>query len=59
VDAVYDRTANTVTVTSPAAGTVTVSGARTDGFTTYGTDVSANLTLAAGGSVVFTPSLRP
>jgi hypothetical protein len=59
VDAVFDRTANTVTVTSPAAGTVTVSGARTSGFTTYGTDVSASLTLTAGGSVVFTPSLRP
>ena len=26
---------------------------------TYGTDVSASLTLTAGGSVVFTPSLRP
>jgi hypothetical protein len=59
VDAVYDRTANTVTVTSPAAGTITVSGARTTGFTTYGTDVSASLTLTAGTPVVFTPSLRP
>ena len=59
VDAVYDRTANTVTITSPAAGTVTVSGARTAGFTAYGTDVSAPITLAAGTPVTFTPSLRP
>ena len=58
VDAVYNRSANTVTVSSPAAGTVTVSGARTAGFTTYGTDVSASLTLTAGGSTVFTPTLR-
>jgi hypothetical protein len=59
VDAVYDKAANTVTVTSPAAGTVTVSGARTAGFSTYGTDVSAPITLTAGVSTVFTPSLRP
>jgi hypothetical protein len=59
VDAVYDRVANTVTVTSPVAGKVTVSGARTAGFTTYGTEVSAPITLAAGTPVTFTPSLRP
>jgi hypothetical protein len=59
VDAVYDRTANRVTVTSPAAGQVTVSGARTTGFTTYGTDVSATLTLAAGVAQQFAPQLRP
>jgi hypothetical protein len=57
VDAVYNRAANTVTVTSPAAGNVTVSGARTAGFTTYGNEVSAVITLAAGTPVTFTPSL--
>jgi hypothetical protein len=59
VDAVYDRAANTVTVTSPAAGGVTVSGARTTGFTTYGSEVSAQITLAANTPVTFTPSLLP
>ena len=59
VDAVYDRAANTVTVTSPAAGAVTVSGARTTGFTTYGSEVSAPITLAANTPVTFTPSLLP
>jgi hypothetical protein len=59
VDAVYDRAANTVTVSSPSAGTVTVSGAQTAGSTVYGSDVSAPITLAAGGSVTFTPNLRP
>jgi hypothetical protein len=58
LDAVYDRAANTVTVTSPATGKITVSGARTAGFTTYGTEVSAPITLAAGTPVTFTPSLR-
>jgi hypothetical protein len=57
VDAVYDRAANKVTVTSPAAGTVTVSGARTAGFTAYGNEVSAPVKLAAGTPVTFTPSL--
>jgi hypothetical protein len=59
VDAVYDRAANTVTVTSPAAGAATVSGARTTGFTTYGNEVSAQITLAANTPVTFTPSLLP
>jgi hypothetical protein len=59
VDAVYDRAANRVTVTSPAAGSVTMSGARTTGFTTYGTEVSAKITLAANTPFTFTPSLLP
>jgi hypothetical protein len=59
VDAVYDRAARTVTVTSPVAGSVTVNGARTAGFTTYGNEVSARLTLSAGTPVVFTPTLLP
>jgi hypothetical protein len=56
---VYDRGANTVTVTSPAAGSVTVSGARTAGFTTYGSEASAKITLTANTPVTFTPSLLP
>jgi hypothetical protein len=59
VDAVYDRGANTVTVSSPAAGTVTVSGVQTAGSTVYGSDVSAPIALSAGDPVTFTPSLRP
>jgi hypothetical protein len=58
VRAVYNRTTNTVTVSSPAATTVTVSGARTTGFSTYGNEVSAPITLAAGASVTFIPTLR-
>jgi hypothetical protein len=59
VSAVYDRGANTVTVTSPAAGSLTVSGAKTAGFTTYGSEVSAKITLTANTPVTFTPSLLP
>jgi len=59
VDAVYDRTAHTVTVTTPTAGSVTVTGARTAGFTSYGNEVSAKLTLSAGTPVVFTPTVLP
>jgi len=56
--AVYNRTTNTVTVTSPVATTVTVSGANTAGASTYGAEVSAPVTLAAGASFTFTPVLR-
>jgi hypothetical protein len=55
VDAVYDAAANTVTVTSPAAGAVTVSGATTTGYTTYGAEVSAQLTLTPNTPTTFTP----
>jgi hypothetical protein len=58
VDAVYDRAANRVTVTSPTTGKITMSGARTAGFTAYGTEVSAPITLVGGTPVTFTPSLR-
>jgi hypothetical protein len=63
VEAVYDRVAKTVTVTSPAgqsgtASTVTVSGATTAGFTSYGTERSARITVPAGGSVSFVPTVR-
>lgn len=59
VDAVYDSTAKTVTVTSPVAGKVTMSGARTAGFSTYGSEVSAPIALAAATPVTFTPTVRP
>jgi hypothetical protein len=59
VDAVYDRAADTVTVGSTVAGSVTVTGAQTSGYTTYGSESTATLTLAAGTPVVFTPSLLP
>jgi hypothetical protein len=54
VEAVYDRSAGTngsITVTSPAAGTVRVSGAQATGATTYGTDVTAPIALTAGTPV--------
>ncbi len=57
--AVYDRTTNKVTVTSPQAGSVTMTGAATAGFTTYGTEKSAPITLAANTPVTFTPSILP
>jgi hypothetical protein len=59
VSAVYDSGAGTVTVTSPAAGSVTVSGDGGAGSTHYGTEVSANITLAANTPVTFTPTLLP
>jgi hypothetical protein len=59
VDAVYELATNTVTVRSPASGKVTVSGARTTGFTTYGSEVSAPITLTANTPVTFAPQLLP
>jgi hypothetical protein len=58
VSAVYDRTAKTITLTSPVAATVTVSGATTSGYTTYGAEVSAPVTVAAAGSVTFPATVR-
>ncbi|TDC72669.1 hypothetical protein E1193_27240 [Micromonospora sp. KC606] len=53
VEAVYDRSAGTISVTSPAAGTVRLGGvtAATAGATTYGSDVSVPVTLAANTAV--------
>ena len=59
VSAVYDSGANTVTVTSPVAGNVTVSGDGGTGSSTYGTEKSASVTLAANTPVTFTPTLLP
>jgi len=58
-DAVYDRTANTVRLVSPAAGSLTLSGALAPGFTRYGSEVSARVTVAANVAQTFTPSLLP
>jgi len=54
VDAVYDRSTGTVTVTSPAAGTVQVSGVQAASSSTYGTDITAPLVLAANTAVTVT-----
>jgi hypothetical protein len=59
VEAVDDRTANSVSVRSATAGNVTMTGVRTAGFTTYGNESSAQITLAAGTPVTFTPALLP
>jgi hypothetical protein len=58
VDPVYDRSAGTVTVTSPLAGTVQLSGVQTAESTTYGTDVSAPVTLAANTAVTVSAAPR-
>jgi hypothetical protein len=58
VDAVYDRVAGTVTVVSPQAGTVQVGGVQADNATTYGSDVTAPVQLAAGTAVTLTAAVR-
>ncbi|MFB9239801.1 hypothetical protein ACFFWC_30470 [Plantactinospora siamensis] len=57
-DAVLDRSTGRVTVTSPVAGQLIVSGAQTTGATSYGSDISAVLTLAPGTPVTFAPRER-
>jgi hypothetical protein len=59
VDAVYELATNTVTLTSSATATVTVSGAQTAGSSSYGSDVSAPVSVSAGVPVTFTPRLLP
>lgn len=59
VDAVYEAASNTVTVVSPASGSLTVSGAQTAGFSTYGSDVSAPIALTANVPVTFAPRVLP
>lgn len=60
VDAIYDRTEGTITVTSPAAGTVQLGGvtAATAGASTYGTDVTVPVTLTANTAVTFNAAPR-
>lgn len=59
VEAVYDAATETVTVTSPASGTVTVSGAQTADSITYGSEVSASISLTANVPVTFTSRRLP
>ena len=59
LSAVYDAASNTVTVRSSVNGTVQVTGARTAGYTTYGEESSAPITLTANTPVTFTPSRLP
>ncbi|GAA3955119.1 Agd3-related carbohydrate-binding protein [Actinoplanes auranticolor] len=54
VDPVYDRSTGSITVTSPAAGTLQISGAQGTGASTYGTDVTTTLALAADTAVTVT-----
>ena len=56
--AVYNRSTNTVTVSSPVAATVTLSGAKTKNDKPYGNEVSTSLSLTAGQSVTIVPTLR-
>ncbi|MGZ4624691.1 MAG: Agd3-related carbohydrate-binding protein [Kineosporiaceae bacterium] len=51
VDAVYDSATNQVTITSPAAGSLQISGAQASGFTTYGAESTSLITLSAGTPV--------
>jgi hypothetical protein len=59
VDAVYDRGHNRVTVISPAAGTVTVTGAQATGFTDYGDETSGPVELVANTPITLQPDLLP
>jgi hypothetical protein len=54
VDAVYDSSTNQVTISSPAAGSVQVSGGRATGYTTYGAESTSLVTLSAGTPVTIT-----
>lgn len=58
VDPVYDRSTGTVTVTSPLAGTVQISGVQTATTTAYGSDRTAPVTLTANTAVTVTAAPR-
>ena len=58
VDPIYDRSTGTVTVTSSLAGTVQISGVQTATSTTYGSDVTAPVTLTANTAVTLTAAPR-
>ncbi|MGK5682791.1 hypothetical protein [Actinoplanes sp. URMC 104] len=57
-DAVYDRSTGQVTVTSPAAGTLQVSGVQGTGATTYGSDVTTPVALSAATAVTVAAAPR-
>jgi hypothetical protein len=54
VDPVYDRSTGAITVTSPAAGTVQITGAQGTGSSTYGTDVTTPLAVEADTAITVT-----
>ncbi|GGK78192.1 Agd3-related carbohydrate-binding protein [Mangrovihabitans endophyticus] len=58
VDAVYDRSAGTVTVTSPLTGTAEIGGVQTATSRTYGSDVTAPVALTADTAVTLTAAPR-
>lgn len=57
-DVVWDRTANRLTLTSPASGGLFINGVRATGFATYGTDSISWVTFGANASLTFTPVPR-
>ncbi|MFI6481707.1 hypothetical protein ACIBH1_27520 [Nonomuraea sp. NPDC050663] len=58
-EALYDRAAGTVTVTSPSAGTVYLTGAQATGFASYGGDSISTVTLPAATPVTVPASVLP
>lgn len=59
VTGVYDPAANTITLLSPQATKVTVSGAAGSGSSSYGSDISTPITLAANRAVSVTARRLP
>jgi hypothetical protein len=57
-DVVWNRTANTLTATSPAAGGLFLTGVRATGYDAYGTDSISWVALAANTPATFTPVPR-
>jgi hypothetical protein len=57
-DVVWDRTANRLTLASPASGGLFINGVRATGFATYGTDSISWVTFGANASLTFTPVPR-
>ncbi|WP_221328309.1 hypothetical protein [Actinoplanes sp. L3-i22] len=57
-DAVYDRVAGTVTLSSPLSGTLQAGGVQTTGTTTYGSDRTTEVTLTAGTAVTLPAAPR-
>lgn len=58
VTGVWDRDANSVTVTTPVGGTIYLTGARAGKVSNYGGEPTSNFELPAGGSrTVLVPSL--
>jgi len=54
--AVWDRATNRITVTSPVAGTLYLTGIEASGYQRYGSDSISRLPLAAGQSLSYVPA---